>query len=166
MTERLDFRNNPAIRNDWKDCQERKSEKFIKSQYSARSDDPHLPDDGILADLAFCLEKCDLVVLADMRGTVDLVGRFCRSDALRETEKRVAVFSASLFLGCPALCVGRHRFYRTSVREQAALLSLYRSYEVSDKLFLLSDSQNYGSTWNYVNSGMITEQEMFEAMFV
>ena len=116
----------------------------------------------ILSDLQTYLRCEDMVILIDITGANLLTEMICRSDALKNSKKRIVVIGTVGFPKKP----GEHIYRTISEREMRVLLDIYRSYEVSDKLFLLSDSRNYGSTWNYVNCGMITEQEMFEAMFV
>lgn len=41
-------------------------------------------------------------------------------------------------------------------------LKLYRMYEFSDKFIVLSESEQYGSIWNYVRLGMISAEDALE----
>ena len=115
----------------------------------------------IVTDLRMYLEYEDMVILIDIDGANPLTEMLCRSEALLNTDKQVVVIGTVNYPSKP----GKHIYRTISEREMRVLLHIYRSYESSDKLFLLSDSRNYGSAWNYVSNGMITEQEMFEAMF-
>ena len=51
-----------------------------------------------------------------------------------------------------------------SKEEMCRLSELYRLYENSDKLMLLTDGDNYGSILNYVKTGMMTFEETLEAL--
>lgn len=44
------------------------------------------------------------------------------------------------------------------------LFKLYRIYEFSDRVILISKEKNYGDLFNYVNTGLISEREMLEAL--
>ena len=60
---------------------------------------------------------------------------------------------------------GVRSFRMISSEEEAAALEIYRMYEFSDKFHLLSDDDtNYGCIHNYVRSGVLTEEEAYEAM--
>lgn len=43
-------------------------------------------------------------------------------------------------------------------------ISIYRMYDFSDKVFVISDSVQYGSLFNYVKTGILTKQEMVDAL--
>ena len=116
----------------------------------------------VMADLGLYLEQEDMVILIDSSGANPLTEMLCKSDALQNTPKRVVIISKTNFPIKP----GKHIYRTVSEREMRELLYVYRLYEASDKLFLLSDSTNYGSAWNYVNNGLISENDMFEAMFL
>ena len=44
------------------------------------------------------------------------------------------------------------------------VLNIYRMYDFSDKVFVISDSDQYGSLFNYVKTGILTKQEMVDAL--
>lgn len=50
--------------------------------------------------------------------------------------------------------------------ESEELIKLYHLYEFSDKFRLLSNNENYGGIINLLNTGVLTEDEMYEALFV
>ena len=53
---------------------------------------------------------------------------------------------------------------RISPKEMDEVLEVYRMYEFSDKVMLISDSVQHGSLINYVKTGIITKEEMVEAL--
>lgn len=120
------------------------------------------PETEIVARLQRYLNKEDMVILIDTDGSNPLTEILCRSEIPEKSWKRAVILSAANFPRKP----GRHSYQTVSEKEMNMLLKLYRLYEASDKLFLLSDSKNYGSIWNYVNSGLISEEEMLEALFL
>ena len=51
-----------------------------------------------------------------------------------------------------------------SQSEMCDILELYRTYDFSDKVLVLSDSNQYGSLYNYVKTGILTKEEMVAAL--
>lgn len=49
--------------------------------------------------------------------------------------------------------------------ELSKIISLYCMYDFSDKVSLVSDCSQYGSMFNYVNNGILTNNEMVDAIF-
>ncbi len=43
-------------------------------------------------------------------------------------------------------------------------ICIYRMYDFSDKVFVISDSDPYGTMFNYVKTGILTKQEMIDAL--
>lgn len=43
-------------------------------------------------------------------------------------------------------------------------IDIYRMYDFSDKVFVISDSDQYGSMFNYLKTGILTKQEMVDAL--
>lgn len=41
---------------------------------------------------------------------------------------------------------------------------IYRMYDFSDKVFVISDSDQYGTMFNYMKTGILTKQELIEAL--
>ena len=115
---------------------------------------------GIMVDLESYLEKQDLVVMIDTDGANLLVSQLCQSDAISKTKKHIVFISSVNFPMKP----GSHIYLSIPEKEMESLIGLYRSYEASDKLMLLSDSRNYGSLWNYVSDGIVSSEELFESM--
>ncbi len=44
------------------------------------------------------------------------------------------------------------------------ILEIYRTYDFSDKVFVISDSDEYGSLFNYVKTGILTKREMVDSL--
>ena len=57
------------------------------------------------------------------------------------------------------------RYYQITDEEEKGLQKLYFTYEFSDRLIVLSKSLMYGDIWNYVETGIMTEEEAFRALF-
>lgn len=49
-------------------------------------------------------------------------------------------------------------------KAQDELLELYNMYEFSDRFRVVSGNRQFGSVWNYVDAGILTEQEALEAL--
>ena len=114
----------------------------------------------IVGRLEKCLESNDLVILVDIEGANILVEILCHSKVIKNTSKKLAIVSCVNY----PLKSGNHDYITVTETVMKRLLDIYRCYEPSDKLVLLSDSRNYGNTWNYVNTGIISIEDVFEAM--
>ena len=44
------------------------------------------------------------------------------------------------------------------------VINFYRMYDFSDKVFVVSDTDQYGSMFNYVKNGIVSKQEMMDAL--
>ena len=51
-----------------------------------------------------------------------------------------------------------------SEAEFAAIQKLYHTYEFSDHIHFVALNDQYGSLFNYVKTGLLTEEEMIEAL--
>lgn len=51
-----------------------------------------------------------------------------------------------------------------TAEQQAELLKTYHMYEFSDRFRVVSRDSRFGSIWNYVDAGILTEQEALEAI--
>lgn len=54
--------------------------------------------------------------------------------------------------------------YRLDEKSAAALQRLYHTYEFSNKFIILSASDNFGTIWNYVETGVLTAEEALTAL--
>ena len=53
---------------------------------------------------------------------------------------------------------------RVSKLEMEEILEMYRTYDFSDQLLVVSNSSINGSMYNYVKTGILTKQEMIDAL--
>ena len=44
------------------------------------------------------------------------------------------------------------------------IMELYRTYDFSDKVTVITDNGIYGNLFNYMNTGVLTKREMIEAL--
>jgi len=51
-----------------------------------------------------------------------------------------------------------------SKKTMCDIVSMYHMYDFSDKVLLVSNITQYGSLFNYVNTGIFTKQEMVDAL--
>ncbi len=90
------------------------------------------------------LEIYDLVLLIEAENGGaggGLFGRFLNSQAFRRSEKKVLALPAEKY---------------------NELIELYHTYEFSDRFRVIGRNNQCGSLMNYVDNGLLTEQEMFE----
>ena len=57
-------------------------------------------------------------------------------------------------------------FKHISFEEMEEILNLYRMYEFSDKITVLSEDIQYANMINYVKAGLLTPEEMVEALLI
>ncbi len=108
------------------------------------------------------LQHYDLVILVDVENADVLTDKLCKSFAFINTGKSLCVISVSDF----PVKNNKHNLIKVTAREMGEILDLYRSYEASDKLIFLGESENYGGLRNYVRSDILSEEEMFEALLI
>ena len=58
----------------------------------------------------------------------------------------------------------RIAYRKITAEQQAELLRIYHMYEFSDRFRVVSWDSRFGSIWNYVDAGILTEQEALEAL--
>lgn len=107
------------------------------------------------------LERYDKIFLFDTadRKVFECMTHFCDSGQLRETPKKVLVLGMGEVKNAAKDC------YRPITRRQfEELLDIYDTYEFSNKFQFISQKGQYGSMFNYINTGFLTFGEMFEAM--
>ena len=114
----------------------------------------------IAEELEQYLDTKDIVRLVDILGAKPMTDMLCASDAVSGTEKKLVIMSTANYAKKP----GNHIYMTVMEEEMKVLLDVYRSYEASDHLVLLSDSRVYGSMWNYVSNGLLSIEDMFDAM--
>jgi hypothetical protein len=52
---------------------------------------------------------------------------------------------------------------KKSYEQICEILKLYRLYEFSDRLFVISEDPQYGNLFNYVENGVLSPEELVEA---
>ena len=90
------------------------------------------------------LNTYDLILLVDSDDSLSdggLMGKLLNSQAYRRSEKKILVLPAEKHMD---------------------LVSLYHTYEFSDRFRVIGRSSQYGGLFNYVDNGLLTEQEVFE----
>lgn len=86
----------------------------------------------------------DLILLVESEAEQSLgglMGRLLNSQAFRKSDKKILVLPAEKYTD---------------------LVSLYHTYEFSDRFRMVGRSRQYGGLFNYVDNGLLTEAEAFE----
>ncbi len=52
---------------------------------------------------------------------------------------------------------------KKSVNQISEILKLYRLYDFSDRLFVISETSQYGNLFNYEENGVLSPEELVEA---
>ncbi|MBQ6415044.1 MAG: hypothetical protein IJJ65_02220 [Butyrivibrio sp.] len=52
---------------------------------------------------------------------------------------------------------------KKSYEQICEILKLYRLYDFSDRLFVISEDSQYGNLFNYVKNGVLSSEELVEA---
>lgn len=92
------------------------------------------------------IKEYDLILLVedyDNSFSKDLVDRLKRCDAYKQSDKKICIFGAD---------------------ECKDMISLYYTYEYSDKVKVVGRSRQYGGLFNLVEAGLITYNQAFEAI--
>ena len=55
-------------------------------------------------------------------------------------------------------------YRQITAEQQSELLKVYHMYEFSDRFRVVSRDSRFGSIWNYVDAGILTEREALEAI--
>lgn len=100
-------------------------------------------------------------------GGGDLVGavlRFAEEGVTAsETGDRILVLSS---VGTGEASLPTVSFRKITAEEEKDLILLYHTYEFSDRFRLITDTDAYGSLWNYVRTGVLTQEEAFRALLM
>lgn len=106
------------------------------------------------------LQKFDLVLLI-MNGSdtaKNLTENFLRSEALQKATKKVLVLSDQ---DLPYINT-HNQYYQLNLEEMDAIQNMYFMYDFSDHFRVLSDSQQYGGLLDYVKTGIMTMEDVFQ----
>lgn len=90
----------------------------------------------------------------------ELVRDFCNSKAVRTYTNRLLILSIELLEVSNANV--DYRMLR--LEEQEMLRTYYKMYEFSDCLIHLSSNDLYGGLCNYVDTGWLSQEEVFEVI--
>lgn len=107
------------------------------------------------------VEKYEKIFLFDCQDerTAKLAENFCKSISYKNLTKKILVMSNTGFLNEKmADC------QKLSEKEYNDLCKLYSMYEFSDRFQIIAGSSQYGNLQNYITTGLLTEEEMFEAL--
>lgn len=110
------------------------------------------------SDLKAKLARYDRIFLF-CRGTEWFEAAFAQSDTLRKNSVRVWIYSGSKATYPEDICVGR-----ISPAKEKELLDIYHLYECSDRFQVISQSQEHGSMFRYLEQGLLSTEEMVEAL--
>ncbi len=119
-------------------------------------------DREILFRIESYLESYDKVILIDTGFADKYMSGLCDSLVSAVTDKKYVLISNVEYPKKP----GWHTYMTVPKRELETMMSLYRCYEASDKLVLLSEENNYGCIWNYVKNGIMSLDEAFAAVLM
>lgn len=110
------------------------------------------------------LEKYDMIIMViDGKGIAqNLTKKFCQSEALRKASRKVLVLS-NIDIGHMGRDDDHWECIRLSEEEWGEVLQLYMMYDFSDRFLVLSDNSQYGSLMNYVKTGIMTMEDIFQA---
>jgi len=86
------------------------------------------------------------------------VKNFCESDILANTENVRIYMSETSYSGV------KENVRIISLVEIEEILKLYHMYEFSNRLQIIGKNKQYGSLLNYLDTGILTETEVFEAI--
>lgn len=118
------------------------------------------------------LQKFDLVLLV-MNGSgiaENLTENFLDSEALRNAEKTVLVLSdrnisnQNISYKNISDTNTRHQYCRLDTAELEAVRSIYFLYDFSDHFRILSDNRQYGGLLDYVKTGIMTMEDVFQTI--
>ncbi len=110
------------------------------------------------------LDKFDMI-LAFFCGEMnrkEWAKQFVRSRELKRTSKKILILSDTEF----SYTDSSNYIYRKIGRDEAKEIeNLYRMYEFSDRIIMLSESPQYGGLVNYVKTGVMTMEEVIRSFF-
>lgn len=118
----------------------------------------------MLDELRMYIEQYDKVIwVEDEEHTfTSLLRGFCVSKSIRDSlgKNKVLILSVEIF----DIPKGIFDYHILSIEEQEEIRTLYQMYEFSDCFLHLSRSSLYGGLYNYVDTGCLSKEEMFEAI--
>ena len=114
---------------------------------------------NLIKEIEKNIEKYDSILIFDShnKSIENLLMQFTKSKALHNIEKKVIIYGYLEDVQNDQYRVITKSEYEDSV-------NLYHMYEFSDKFKVISDSIQYGSMLNYLSTGVISQEEYFEAL--
>lgn len=118
--------------------------------------------DAVIELVRQTLQEQDKVFLVTRLSSQNEWRRFCKGlSALGETYADTA-FAFLLEEGVDR--PERFRSITVSHEEARELCGLYFTYEFSDRFVVFSDNRQYGTIFNYADTGIVTEEEAVKAI--
>lgn len=117
----------------------------------------------IINSIRSYIEKSDKILLAftDKSFIEGLVNYYNESALLGGISKKILVLGEG-DISCGEYC--NFKYIRISGSERDSIAALYRTYEFSDRVLLISEDSRYGSLFNYVNTGLLTREELYQIL--
>lgn len=118
----------------------------------------------IIESIDRCLKTFDMILMLmdGDGGTENLIEDFCCSVAMKTTSKKVLILSTS---GClHPNDTDHYEYWKLTDEEQKRIQELYMMYDFSDHFHMISNDSKYGGLFNYVNAGIMTREEVFQAL--
>lgn len=112
----------------------------------------------IVTELRDCLEQYDRVFLF-CNNTKQFEILFVRSCVFKNTQKKIWIYSCNEV--CCSEPISRARI---SPEEERRMLEIYRTYEFSDRFYVIGFTDMYGSLFQYMDTGILTAEEIIEAL--
>lgn len=114
---------------------------------------------SLIKEIKKNIEQYDSILIFDSRNKSieNLMKQFLKSKVLHKTDKKVIIYGY-----LENIQNDQYRVITKSEYEDS--INLYHMYEFSDKFKVISDSAQYGSMLNYLTTGIISQEEYFEAL--
>ena len=90
----------------------------------------------------------------------DLLVRFLNYEQLGKNTSKIIILCTDKI----KLKSYKRNFCKISRSDLTFILKIYRLYEFSDRITLLSQNPQYPSLLNYILTGVLTEEEFFESL--
>lgn len=132
-----------------------------------------LDERKLISQLESDIEQYDQIFLVSEDRTLlrEAVSVLCRlQEPVGSNRKRLILVTSDtesedmLALIPESVPAGHVIWRRISQKEVDALCSLYDSYEFSDRFHILSREEQYGGMLNFVDTGILSTEEMIEAL--
>ena len=110
------------------------------------------------------LQKYNKIILVTRLVPQNVWSRFC--NGLVKYKEESANFSFLFILEEGVSCPGDFCSITVSHEEAQELYKLYLTYEFSNRFEICSDNMRYGTIFNYVDTGIMTEEEAVNALLI